>query len=114
MRGNVPGLLKNAKHEQLPVHAASCKRSLRIWAYIARDSADAANRVEAAIYEGCAFLAETPLAGRVRQELTDLPLRFWLVQPYRNYWIVYDPQRKPLQVIRVVHATRNMPDALSS
>jgi len=22
-----------------------------------------------------------------------LPLRFWLVQPYRNYWIVYDPEK---------------------
>ena len=75
---------------------------------------EAANRVEAAIYEGCAFLAETPLPRRVREDLTDLPLRFWLVQPYRNYWIVYDPQKKPLQVIRIVHAARNMPDVLGS
>jgi plasmid stabilization system protein ParE len=87
---------------------------IEIWTYIAADNVDAANRVEAAIYEGCAFLAENPLAGRVRQDLTDLPLRFWLAQPYRNYWIVYDPQKKPLQVIRIVHAARNMPRLLGS
>lgn len=74
----------------------------------------AANRVEAAIYDACAFLADTLLAGRFREDLTDLPLRFWLVQPYRNYWIVYDPQKKPLQVIRIVHAARNMPHVLGS
>ncbi len=59
-----------------------------IWSYIAVDDADAANSVEAAIYEACAFLAESPLAGRRREDLTSLPLRFWIVQPYRNYWIV--------------------------
>jgi plasmid stabilization system protein ParE len=65
---------------------------------------DAANHVEAAIYEACAFLADTPLAGRTREDLTGLPLRFWVVQPYRNYWVVYDPERSPLQVIRIIHA----------
>jgi len=47
-----------------------------IWAYIAGDDVEAANRVEAAIYEGCASLADTSLAGRVCEDLTDLPLRF--------------------------------------
>jgi plasmid stabilization system protein ParE len=51
-----------------------------IWAYIADDDVDAENHVEATIYDACLFLAETPLAGRFREDLTDLPLRFWLVQ----------------------------------
>ncbi len=54
-----------------------------IWSYIAEDNVDAANGVEEAIYSACALLAEAPLAGRVREDLTALPLRFWLVQPYR-------------------------------
>lgn len=83
-----------------------------IWTYIAADDVDAANRVEAAFHDACAFLAKTPLAGRFREDLTDLPLRFWLVQPYRNYWIVYNPERKPLQVIRIIHAARNVPRLL--
>src|SRR5229473_1505871 len=84
-----------------------------IWSYIAGDDLEAASRVEEAIYAACAFLAENPLAGRIREDLTSLPLRFWLVQPYRNYWIVYHPQTKPLQVIRIVHTARNIPQILS-
>ena len=47
-----------------------------IWSYIARDSMGAAHRVEAAVHNACAFLAEGPLRGRTREEITQLPLRF--------------------------------------
>jgi plasmid stabilization system protein ParE len=83
-----------------------------IWSYIANDDSEAASRVEDAIYAACAFLADTPLAGRIREDLTALPLRFWLVRPYRNYWIVYHAETKPLQVIRILHAARNIPQIL--
>jgi len=33
-----------------------------IWSYIARDSQDAADRVEQAIYDACEFVAEAPFA----------------------------------------------------
>ena len=59
-----------------------------IWSYIARDSIEAANRVEAAICEACNLLATTPLAGHVRKDLSGLTVRFWPVQPYSNYLIV--------------------------
>jgi len=77
------------------------------------DNLDAANRVEEAIYSACSFLAETPLAGRVQEDLTALPLRFWLVQPFRNCWIVYDSETKPLRVIRILHPARNIASLLS-
>ncbi len=41
-----------------------------IWSYIAGDDLEAANRVEEAIHAGCGFLADTPLAGRIREDLT--------------------------------------------
>jgi len=41
-----------------------------IWSYIAGDDLEAASRVEEAIHAGCAFLADTPLAGRIREDLT--------------------------------------------
>jgi plasmid stabilization system protein ParE len=84
-----------------------------IWSYIAKDDSEAANRVEEAIYAACTFLADAPLAGRIREDLTSLPLRFWLVQPYRSYWIVYRPETKPMQVIRIIHTARNVPQVLS-
>ena len=59
-----------------------------IWSYIARDSVEAANRVQEAIYKACDLLAEGPLRGHPRKDLTKHPLRFWTVQPYPNHIIV--------------------------
>ncbi len=83
-----------------------------IWSFIAQDNSVAADRVEDAVFRACDFLTASPLAGRVRKELTSLPVRFWVVQPYSNYLIVYDPQKKPLQIIRILHSARNLPALL--
>lgn len=83
-----------------------------IWSFIAADSIEAADRVESAIYEACDFLADSPLAGRVRSDLTSLPLRFWVLQPYSNYLIVYDPKTDPVRIIRILHGARNIPSLL--
>ena len=82
-----------------------------IWSFIARDNPTAADREENAVFRACDFLAESPLAGRIRKELTPLPVRFWVVQPYSNYLIVYAPEKKPLQIIRILHSSRD-PSAL--
>jgi plasmid stabilization system protein ParE len=79
-----------------------------IWSYIAEESTEAANRVEEAIYAVCDFLTRTPFAGRSREDLTPLPVRFWLVQPFRNCWIIYDPDSQPLRIIRILHPARNI------
>jgi plasmid stabilization system protein ParE len=47
-----------------------------IWIYISRHNQNAADRVEQAIFEACAALAEAPMRGRRRPELTARPLRF--------------------------------------
>jgi len=79
-----------------------------IWSYIAADSEDAANRVERAIYEACAFLAEGPMRGHTRPYLTKRPLRFWTLTRYPNYIVVYRPETSPLQVVAVLHGKRNI------
>ncbi len=79
-----------------------------IWSYVARDSGEAANRVEDAIYRACDLLAEGPLRGHLREDLTKHPLRFWTVQAYPSYIIVYDPKTDPLQVVRILHGARNI------
>jgi plasmid stabilization system protein ParE len=84
-----------------------------IWCYVAQDNPEAADRIEEAVFRACGLLAESPLVGQVRNDLTSLPLRFWVVQPYTNYLIVYDPGPKPLQVIRILHGARNLPSALT-
>jgi toxin ParE1/3/4 len=83
-----------------------------IWSFIAQDNPTAADRVEDAIFRACDFLAESPLAGRIREEFTPLPVRFWVVQPYPNYLIVCDPEKKPLRIIRILHSARDLPSIL--
>ena len=80
-----------------------------IWVHIARDNIEAANRVEDAVLEGCVFVAQVPLAGQMRRDLTNLPVRFWTIQRYPNYRIVYDPETTPVQIVRVLHGARNLP-----
>lgn len=57
---------------------------LDIWSFIARDSPEAADRVEAAVFQACDLLADSPLMGRMRTDVTQLPLRFWVMHPYPN------------------------------
>ena len=93
-------------HYQFTPHAVD--DLFEIWTYIARDNPEAANRVEDAVYKACAFLAEGPLRGQTREDLTKLPLRFWTVQSFPNYIVVYDPATKPLQIIRILHGSRDI------
>jgi len=79
-----------------------------IWSYIADDSRDAADRVEQAIYDACAFVAEGPMRGHCRPSLTTRPLRFWTLTRYPNYTVVYLPQTAPVQVVAVLHGKRNI------
>jgi plasmid stabilization system protein ParE len=79
-----------------------------IWCYIAADSTDAADRVEQAIYDACAFVAEGPMRGRSRPDLTTRPLRFWTLIRYPNYTVVYRPETPTLQVVAVLHGKRNV------
>ena len=79
-----------------------------IWSHIAEDSEDAADRVEQAIYDACAFVADGPMRGHSRPDLTNRPLRFWTLTRYQNYAVVYRPETVPLQIVAVLHGKRNI------
>ncbi len=81
-----------------------------IWSYIADDSnsEETANCVEQAIYDACAFIAEAPMRGHTRSDLTSRPLRFWTLTRYPNYTVVYRPETSPLQAVAVLHGKRNI------
>ena len=79
-----------------------------IWSYIAESSEDAADRVEHAIYEACAFVAEAPMRGHSRPDITSRPLRFWTVTRFPNFSIVYRPETSPIEIIAVLHGRRNL------
>jgi plasmid stabilization system protein ParE len=79
-----------------------------IWTYIAENNETAADRVEQAIYDACAFLAEGPLRGHTRPDLTPRSLRFWTLSRYPSYTVVYRPETAPLQIVAVLHGKRNI------
>ena len=79
-----------------------------IWSYIAGDSEEAAGRVEQAIYDACAFVAENPWRGHSRPDFASSSLRFWTLTRYRSYTIVYRAETAPLQIVAVLHGKRNI------
>jgi antitoxin ParD1/3/4 len=79
-----------------------------VWARIAADNPAVADRVEQAIYDACEFLAESPLRGHTRSDLTNRPLRFWTIVRYSNYTVVYRPEKRPLQIVAVLHGKRDL------
>jgi toxin ParE1/3/4 len=77
--------------------------------YIAGDNIEAADRVLDALNNAMVKLAKTPGIGHWREELADKRHRFLLVY---SYLIVYRHQTKPLQIIRILHAARDVQNIL--
>jgi plasmid stabilization system protein ParE len=78
---------------------------LEIFDYIAQDNPDAARRVTTELRGAMRKLAEMPEIGHSRRDLAREPLRFWLVY---SYLIIYRPEARPLQVVRVLHGSRDV------
>jgi plasmid stabilization system protein ParE len=85
-----------------------------IWWFIAEDSREAADQVEMEIVATCRRLANHPLMGSKRLDVTARPVRFWAVTKFPNYVIVYRPETIPLQVIAVLHGKRDLKEVLES
>jgi plasmid stabilization system protein ParE len=80
-----------------------------IWDYIANDNIQAADRVLDALENAILKLEKNPGIGHFREELADKRHRFFLVY---SYLIVYRHETKPLQIIRVLHAARDVQSIL--
>jgi plasmid stabilization system protein ParE len=81
----------------------------QIWDYIAEDNIEAADRVLTALETAFSKLAKTPGMGHVREELADRRHRFFVVY---SYLIVYRYETDRLQVIRILHAARDVQSIL--
>lgn len=76
-----------------------------IWDYIAGGNIEAADRVLDVLDATFSKLVKTPGIGHKRDELADQRHRFFLVY---SYLIVYRYETNPLQIIRVLHAARDV------
>ncbi len=82
-------------------------RNLRsIRSYIAKDNEAAADRLMLQLQAAFQHLADWPLTGRLRPEITPRSIRFW---PFGNYVVAYDGAARPLRILSVMHGARNLP-----
>jgi toxin ParE1/3/4 len=75
-----------------------------IWFYMAADSADSADRLNARFYDEFTTLSRHPLMGRSRPELAP-DLRSF---PVGNYVIFYRPLENGIEVMRVLSTARDI------
>ena len=40
--------------------------------------------------------------------MTRRALRFWTVSPFKKYVVIYDPDTRPLRILRILHSARNI------
>jgi len=79
---------------------------VEIWRFLKKEAGQqTADRVETAIRKKFAQLAAFPNAGHRRRDLTAADVRFF---PVYAYLIVYRPETKPLQIVSVLHASRDI------
>lgn len=75
-----------------------------IWLYIARDSLDSADRFIDYLTDKFPLLASSPGMGRSRDDLKP----GLHSQPVKNYLILYRPLKGRIEIVRVVHAARDL------
>ena len=74
--------------------------------YLRPRSPQAAKQVRQDLMATFQKLAEFPYIGHRRDDIPREDLRFWSVY---SYLVVYRPDRKPLEIIRVLHGALDIP-----
>lgn len=80
-----------------------------IVSYIRQRNPDAAKRVRGELRAAMRTVADFPGIGHLREDLTTEDVRFWTIY---SYMVIYRPETKPLQVIRVLHGARDVASIL--
>ena len=78
-----------------------------LWDYYAIElqNPEAADRLRDEMFEAFRKLVKTPGVGHFRSDLSKEPLRFWRV---RKYLVVYRSEKRPLEIVRVLHGARDV------
>jgi toxin ParE1/3/4 len=79
--------------------------------WIEQDSRAAARALWRSIRRMAELIGEHPDVGTVRPELADACFRFLPMRGF-PYLIVYNPDRRPPVILRVVHGARDLPELL--
>jgi plasmid stabilization system protein ParE len=77
---------------------------------IAENNPAAAERVGSEIYQAFQRLSRSPGIGHYHEELMDRRYRFW---NFYSYVVCYVWEKRPIQIIAVVHGARDLGSFLS-
>ncbi len=80
------------------------KDLLDIWLFIAADNIAAADIIQDEFHKSFLMLCDNPFLGRSCQDLGK-DLRCW---PVKKYLVFYRPKTSSLEIIRVLHAARDI------
>jgi len=81
-----------------------------LWAYIAANNPDAADRIVDAVLEGCQMHVRFPNIGQSRDDLRQ-GLRCFVVSPYV---VFYRPIEDTIEVLRILHGARDISSLIES
>jgi toxin ParE1/3/4 len=78
-----------------------------IWDYYASEiqNIDLADRIRDELFAAFDKLAQAPGIGHHRSDLVAEPLRFWRM---RDYLIIYRSEKRPIEIVRVLHGKRDV------
>ena len=84
-----------------------------IWDYYALEleNVDAADKIRDEFFDAMRRLGKTPGMGHFRSDLAKEPVRFWQV---RKFLIIYRREKAPIEIVRVLHAARDVAAILES
>jgi toxin ParE1/3/4 len=88
--------------------ARAAEDLIEIWSYIAEDNPTAADQLLDKIDETCARLAEFPNLGQARPDLRQ-GLRHSVIG---RYLVVYREVPGGIEIVRVLHGARHLPDLI--
>jgi plasmid stabilization system protein ParE len=77
--------------------------------YIGRDNWESARQLMVQFIGAFRLLAKQPQLGHAREDLLPV-LRFWPVGPYL---IIYVVDRRPIEIVAVVHGARDIPSVIN-
>lgn len=80
-----------------------------IVSYIAHENPNAALKLLDALYEAMAMLAENPMLGHKREDLTDKPVRFW---PFKWHYLIIYVECMPIEIVRILSGYRDISSLL--
>ncbi|KSB87429.1 hypothetical protein AS593_07895 [Caulobacter vibrioides] len=81
-------------------------------AWIRADRPSAATGFRRAVLDAARLIFEQPNCGGERQEIAAAPHRFLVVRGF-PYLLVYNADRRPPLIVRVLHGARDLPGLLS-